>query len=125
MGTAEQNRAPGQRGQRAGIPFAAGRANGTRVVSDVGRDSLQRPRAVETRGKGPWGDSGTECRVRPALPTPCTPPAMQECLVTQSPEHWIGSLALLLRLGADLSGPWRLSRRDCSSLAGRQSAPAP
>lgn len=48
MGTAEQNRAPGQRGQRAGIPFAAGRIAGTRVVSDVGRDSPRRPQAVET-----------------------------------------------------------------------------
>lgn len=112
MGTAEQNRAPGQRGQRAGIPFAAGRTTGTRVVSDVGRDSPRRPQVVETRGNG-----DLEClwfRVQSqASATNTLHPTINAGL---GPD-WI--LGFLLLPGADLSGPWRLTGSDCSSLARR------
>lgn len=94
MGTAEQNRASGQRGQRAGIPFTAGRAKG-RVSSPSDVRRVPTPRSASRPQR--WGDKGTgnraegsgmplvqedqqpgmnlknpECSVRPALSTPCT-----------------------------------------------------
>lgn len=98
MGTAEQNRAPGQRGQRAGIPFAAGRAGVARWLLwggvPRGASRLQRRGA-----RGPGVPLVGGCRVRPATPTPSTPPAVRECLATQTPKPTAS--------GAGLS-PWHL-----------------
>lgn len=56
MGTAEQNRASGQRGQRAGIPFTAGRAKG-RVSSPSDVRRVPTPRSASRPQR--WGDKGT------------------------------------------------------------------
>lgn len=110
VGTAEQNRASGQRGQRAGIPFAAGRATGQcprhqrLAVADVSRvpRGASGPQKWGTKGLGTGAQrsgvhlvrkdqdpdmnlkTGPECKVRPAISTPGTPPAPHEFLVTKA-----------------------------------------
>lgn len=61
VGTAEQNRASGQRGQRTGIPFAAGRAMGqvsSPSVSCSDRREKCSLRCLRARRVGGWGRKG-------------------------------------------------------------------
>lgn len=118
MGTAEQNRTPGQRGQRAGIPFAAGRSAGGVSSLSVsqgsrgGEGSPWRLQAAEVEtgnclSSGTWVASGLkrtgpcmnlknpECGVRPALSAACTPTAPR-CPEARSR---VESLILLLSRG--------------------------